>query len=135
MRLGPAAVRAGDLLCLSALYAADDNGAIAAAVRSEGLRYLGAPVAQQMRAILDVIFVVLNAYQWIIIAAAVMSWLIAFNVVNMHNELARSIWNFLVAVTEPLLRPIRGMLPRMGTVDLSPFDPGRLPRVAQSRRS
>jgi len=73
-----------------------------------------------MRAILDVVFVVLNAYQWVIIAAAVMSWLIAFNVVNMHNEIARSVWNFLVAVTEPLLRPIRNLLPRMGAVDLSP---------------
>jgi len=53
MRLGPAAVRAGDLLCLSALYAADGNGAIDAAVGSDGLRYLGAPVQHQMRAILD----------------------------------------------------------------------------------
>jgi enamine deaminase RidA (YjgF/YER057c/UK114 family) len=53
MRLGPAAVRAGDLLCLSALYAADDNGAIATAVGSDGLRHLGAPVQHQMRAILD----------------------------------------------------------------------------------
>jgi enamine deaminase RidA (YjgF/YER057c/UK114 family) len=53
MRLGPAAVRAGDLLCLSALYAADDDGAIAEAIASDGLRYLGAPVSHQMRAILD----------------------------------------------------------------------------------
>ncbi len=69
-----------------------------------------------MRAILDVVFVVLNAYQWIIIAAAVMSWLIAFNVVNMHNELARGIWNFLVGVTEPSVAPdSRHWLPRMGT--------------------
>jgi enamine deaminase RidA (YjgF/YER057c/UK114 family) len=52
MRLGAAAVRAGDLLCLSALYAADDNGAIPAARQSAGLRYLGAPVQHQMRAIL-----------------------------------------------------------------------------------
>jgi enamine deaminase RidA (YjgF/YER057c/UK114 family) len=52
MRLGPAAVRAGDLLCLSALYAADDRGAIPAALSSAGLRYLGAPVQHQMRAVL-----------------------------------------------------------------------------------
>jgi enamine deaminase RidA (YjgF/YER057c/UK114 family) len=52
MRLGPAAVRAGDLLCLSALYAADENGAIPAALSSAGLRYLGAPVQHQTRAIL-----------------------------------------------------------------------------------
>jgi enamine deaminase RidA (YjgF/YER057c/UK114 family) len=52
MRLGAAAVAAGDLLCLSALYAADENGAIPAAQRSAGLRYLGAPTQHQMRAIL-----------------------------------------------------------------------------------
>jgi len=53
MRAGPAAVRAGDLLCLSALYAADDNGVIPAARESAGLHYLGAPVQHQMRAILS----------------------------------------------------------------------------------
>jgi enamine deaminase RidA (YjgF/YER057c/UK114 family) len=51
MRLGPAAVRAGDLLCLSALFAADENGALPAA--RTGLRYFGAPAQHQMRAILD----------------------------------------------------------------------------------
>ncbi len=53
MRLGPAAVRAGDLLCLSGLYAADDSGVIAEAIASDSLRYLGAPVQHQMRAILS----------------------------------------------------------------------------------
>lgn len=53
MRLGPAAVRAGDLLCLSALYAADEEGAILAARNSAGLRHLGVPAQHQMRAILD----------------------------------------------------------------------------------
>lgn len=52
MRLGPAAVRAGDLLCLSALYAADERGAIPGALSSAALRYLGVPVQHQMRAIL-----------------------------------------------------------------------------------
>jgi enamine deaminase RidA (YjgF/YER057c/UK114 family) len=52
MRLGPAAVCAGDLLCLSALYAADQNGVIPAARQSAGLHYLGAPAQHQMRAIL-----------------------------------------------------------------------------------
>jgi len=54
MRLGPAAVRAGDLLCLSALYAADQNGAIPAVRQSAGLHYLGVPAQHQMRAILNV---------------------------------------------------------------------------------
>jgi enamine deaminase RidA (YjgF/YER057c/UK114 family) len=53
MRLGPAAVRAGDLLCLSALYAADDNGTLPSSTRAASLRYFGAPVSHQMRAILD----------------------------------------------------------------------------------
>jgi len=52
MRLGPAAVRAGDLLCLSALYAADEDGALPAARNAASLRYFGAPVVHQMRAIL-----------------------------------------------------------------------------------
>src|SRR5262249_30885088 len=52
MRLGPAAVRAGDLLCLSALYAADENGTIPSARGAGGLKYFGAPVQHQMRSIL-----------------------------------------------------------------------------------
>jgi enamine deaminase RidA (YjgF/YER057c/UK114 family) len=52
MRLGPAAVRAGDLLCLSALYAADEDGALPVARNAASLRYFGAPVEHQMRAIL-----------------------------------------------------------------------------------
>ena len=52
MRLGPAAVRAGDLLCLSALYAADSDGALPAVSASSGFRYLGAPAQHQVRAIL-----------------------------------------------------------------------------------
>lgn len=53
MRCGPAAVRSGDLLCLSALYGADDKGAISGATKSAGLRHLGAPAQHQMRAILS----------------------------------------------------------------------------------
>ncbi len=53
MRLGPAAVRAGDLLCLSALYAADDKGIIPAARDSVALHYLGVPAQHQMRAVLN----------------------------------------------------------------------------------
>jgi enamine deaminase RidA (YjgF/YER057c/UK114 family) len=53
MRLGPAAVRAGDLLCLSALFAADENGALPTVLATSGLRYFGAPAQHQMRAVLD----------------------------------------------------------------------------------
>ena len=61
MRLGPAAVRAGDLLCLSALYAADEDGAIAKVRNTSGLRHLGVPVDHQMRAILGAAEEICNA--------------------------------------------------------------------------
>src|SRR5215468_11109842 len=60
-------------------------------------------------------------YIYILIAAAVMSWLIAFNVVNTHNPTVRMIWNFLYQVTEPALRPIRAILPSLGGIDISPI--------------
>jgi YggT family protein len=73
-----------------------------------------------MRAILDVVLLALDLYIYVIIAAAVLSWLVAFNVVNRYNEVVRSVWNFVTALTEPLLRPIRGMLPNFGGIDISP---------------
>jgi len=74
-----------------------------------------------MRAILDVVLIALNLYKLIIIVAAVMSWLIAFNVVNARNEVVRAVWNTLVALTEPALRPIRRFLPNTGGLDISPI--------------
>ena len=74
-----------------------------------------------MRAILDVILLVLNLYTWVIVASAVLSWLLAFNVVNYGNGVVRSIWTTLQALTEPVLRPIRERLPRMGALDISPI--------------
>ncbi|MDF2118246.1 YggT family protein [Roseiarcaceae bacterium H3SJ34-1] len=73
-----------------------------------------------MRAILDVILLVLDLYKWVIIISAILSWLIAFNVINYRNDFVRSIWNGLQAVTEPLLRPIRNFMPNLGAVDISP---------------
>ena len=55
-----------------------------------------------------------------LIAAAVLSWLIAFNVVNPRNPLVAAIADFLYRITEPLLRPIRTMLPNLGGIDVSP---------------
>ena len=60
-------------------------------------------------------------YIYVLIAAAVLSWLIAFNVVNTRNDVVRGIANFLYGVTEPALRPIRNMLPAMGGIDISPI--------------
>ena len=74
-----------------------------------------------MRALLDVVFLVLRIYSYIIIAMAILSWLLAFDVINFRNQLVRSIWNFVNSVTEPLLRPIRRILPNLGGVDVSPI--------------
>ena len=74
-----------------------------------------------MRARLDVILLALQFYTWLIIAAAILSWLVAFNVVNTRNDLVRSIGRFLEAATEPALRPIRNLLPNLGGIDVSPI--------------
>jgi len=73
-----------------------------------------------MRAILEVLLTALDMYRYVAIGAAVLSWLIAFNAVNIRNELVRSLWNLVNALTEPLLRPIRRFLPNMGGIDISP---------------
>ena len=59
-------------------------------------------------------------YIYILIAAAVLSWLVAFNVVNPRNDLVRNIGYFLFRITDPVLRPIRALLPNLGGIDLSP---------------
>jgi YggT family protein len=73
-----------------------------------------------MRALLEIILMALQLYVYLIVASAILSWLVAFNVVNTRSNVVRSIWNFLDAVTEPALRPIRNILPNLGGVDISP---------------
>ena len=72
-----------------------------------------------MRAILDVLMLVLQLYTYVIIASAIFSWLYAFNVVNMSNQFVATIGQTLYALTEPLLRPIRRVVPSVGGLDLS----------------
>ena len=74
-----------------------------------------------MRAVLDVVMLALNIYTWILIASAVLSWLIAFNVVNTRNQFVSTVWDTLYRVTEPALRPIRERLPNLGGLDISPI--------------
>jgi YggT family protein len=59
-------------------------------------------------------------YICILIAAAVLSWLVAFNVVNPYNQVVRNIGEVLHRLTEPALRPIRNLLPNLGGIDISP---------------
>lgn len=73
-----------------------------------------------MRAILDIVLLVLQIYIWLLIAAAILSWLVAFNVVNTRNQVVSTIGEFLYRITEPVLRPIRNMLPNLGGIDVSP---------------
>ena len=55
-----------------------------------------------------------------LIASAILSWLIAFNVVNTHNQVVATIADFLWRITEPVLRPIRSIMPNLGGIDISP---------------
>jgi YggT family protein len=64
---------------------------------------------------------VLEIYIWIVIAAVVMSWLLAFNVVNYHNNVVRSVVRILDALTEPVFRLVRRVIPSIGGLDLSPI--------------
>lgn len=63
---------------------------------------------------------IITIYIWLLIAAAVLSWLIAFNVVNTRNQVVHMVGDVLYRLTEPLLRPIRAMLPNLGGIDISP---------------
>jgi YggT family protein len=74
-----------------------------------------------MQSVLDVVDLALNLYTWIVIASAIMSWLVAFNVINASNDVVRMIWDFLYRVTEPALKPIRRVMPNLGGIDLSPI--------------
>ncbi|CAI9414387.1 hypothetical protein ANOBCDAF_03192 [Pleomorphomonas sp. T1.2MG-36] len=72
-----------------------------------------------MQAVLYVLLQVLSLYMYILIASAIMSWLVAFNVVNLRNQVVATIAGFLYTMTEPLLRPIRRLMPNTGGLDLS----------------
>jgi YggT family protein len=74
-----------------------------------------------MRPLLEVIIYLLWAYWYIVIAAVILSWLIAFNVVNTRNQIVAMIADFLYRLTEPVLRPIRQLMPNLGGIDFSPL--------------
>ncbi|OWJ65921.1 YggT family protein [Inquilinus limosus] len=70
--------------------------------------------------IFQIIQIVLQMYVWVVIASAILSWLVAFNVVNTRNQVVYQIGNALYRLTEPALRPIRRILPNLGGIDISP---------------
>jgi YggT family protein len=71
-------------------------------------------------AVINLLLTIIDLYWWVVIAMAVMSWLIAFDVVNTRSQAVYSLWNALNALTEPVLRPIRNVLPSFGGLDISP---------------
>ena len=73
-----------------------------------------------MYAFLTLVSTVITIYVWLLIAQAVLSWLVAFGIVNRYNRVVATIGDFLWRVTEPLLRPIRRVLPDLGGIDISP---------------
>ena len=74
-----------------------------------------------MLALFPTIDLVLNLYTWVLIGSAVFSWLYAFNIINSSNQFVNSIGRFLFNVTEPVLAPIRRVLPNLGGIDISPI--------------
>lgn len=60
-------------------------------------------------------------YEFVIFASVIMSWLIAFNVINFNHPFVRSLAKAFSAVTEPLLKPIRRLMPDTGGIDFSPL--------------
>ena len=73
-----------------------------------------------MQSALYMLHEVIWLYYWVLIIAAVLSWLFAFRVLNTSNHAVRAIVDFFWHLTEPVLRPIRRILPHLGGIDISP---------------
>jgi len=73
-----------------------------------------------MAPLIGFIVLVIDLYIWVVIASAILSWLVAFNVVNTNNRVVLMIADTLYRLTEPALRPIRNILPNLGGIDISP---------------
>jgi YggT family protein len=71
--------------------------------------------------IAELLIEILEIYKWIVILAVIVSWLTAFNVINVHNNFVRTVLRVLVALTEPVFRPVRRVIPPVAGLDLSPI--------------
>lgn len=69
---------------------------------------------------LALVYHLIDLYTWVVIIGVIMSWLIAFNVINLSNQFVRMIYDVVTRLTEPLLFQIRRFLPDLGGVDISP---------------
>ena len=70
--------------------------------------------------LIQLVLAVINIYVWVLVASVVLSWLIAFGVMNTSNRFVYSVGDIIYRITEPALRPVRNILPNMGNVDLAP---------------
>ena len=71
--------------------------------------------------LLHIILIIVDFYTWVIIASVILSWLIAFNVINSYNRFVFVINDFVKRATEPALTPIRRFLPSFSGIDFSPM--------------
>ncbi len=74
-----------------------------------------------MVSVVTLISMIIQIFIWLLIANAVLSWLVAFNVVNTRNQFVATVGTFLYKITEPLLRPLRNVIPNFGGLDISPI--------------
>ena len=74
-----------------------------------------------MYALLATLSMILTLVWWVFLIMIIMSWLINFNVINTRNQFVAQVWRIVNAITEPILRPIRRIIPPMGGLDLSPI--------------
>ena len=72
-------------------------------------------------ALLSTLSLILNLIWWVFLIMIIMSWLISFNVINTRNQFVAGVWRALNQITDPILRPIRRIIPPMGGLDLSPI--------------
>src|SRR5579872_2216802 len=74
-----------------------------------------------MNPIAALLIQVLEFYKWIVIAAVIVSWLVAFHVINQYNNFVRMVLRFLSAATEPVFRQVRRVIPPIAGLDFSPI--------------
>jgi YggT family protein len=96
-----------------------------AIARAHRLPYIASDRARGERrmllALIDVVIILLKVVWWIIVIQMILSWLVAFNVINTYNDFVRGLLKGLDRITEPVYRPIRKVLPDFGGLDFSPM--------------
>ena len=76
--------------------------------------------SDSMDPFINLISTVITLYIWLLVITAILSWLVAFNVVNTRNRFVYTVGEVCYRLTEPVLRPIRRILPNFGGIDISP---------------